>query len=131
MAKRYVLWDKTSSVRTPSFEVFTAEEWKNRHPIAKEEDSVIVLANSYFNGGLIAELHQLIEIAESRGATFAEGLSDQELLDAIEQFEEEYAAAQQAAAEEAAAKELDYAAASLKAEQDVAGALTYQNMMNY
>lgn len=34
MTKRYVIWDRTSSVITPIGEVLTPEQWIARRPIA-------------------------------------------------------------------------------------------------
>ncbi|HWP52010.1 MAG TPA: hypothetical protein VN626_09985 [Clostridia bacterium] len=132
MAHRYKIWDKTSPVMTPAKRVITAEEWLNQYSFfIARPDAVMVLANKEYDGAMCESLQFLKERCEDMGAQFAENLSNQELLDAIEQFENDLAAAQQAAAEEAAAKEAEYAVASLKAEEDVAGALAYQNMMNY
>lgn len=128
---KYKIWDKLSNIKTPSGEVLSAEDWKNRYPVAREDDSVIILSNSYFDGAIFEELHMLQTRCESMGASFTDGLSDQELLSAIEHFEDEYRAAQQASAEAAVQAEAEYAAESLAAEQAVAGALVYQNMMNY
>ncbi|HWP50091.1 MAG TPA: hypothetical protein VN626_00205 [Clostridia bacterium] len=132
MANRYKIWDRTSPVMTPAKKVFTSEEWLNQYTFFIERpEAVMVLANRDYDGAMCESLQFLKERCEEMGAQFAENLSNQELLDAIEQFENDLAAAQQATAEEAAAKEAEYAAASLKAEQDVAGAFAYQNMMNY
>lgn len=131
MAKRYIIWDHSSNVITPSGDVFTPEEWLNKYPKYRDNNIIMVLANCENNGALIDSVAMMQFRAEAAGAIFPEGLSDHELLDAVEQFEDDYAAAQQAAAAEAAAQEAEYAAASLTAEQDVAAALAYKNMMDY
>lgn len=131
MSTVYKIWDKQETIYTPSGEEFTPEQWMDRYKWAKSPEHVMVVFKNGYNGGFSERLDVLKFTCEQRGATFAEGLTDQELLDAIEQFENDFAAAQQAAAEEAAAKEAEYAAASLKADQTVAGAFAYQNMMNY
>ncbi len=128
---RYKIWDKVSNVKTNAGEVLAAEEWKTRYPVAREEDSVIILLNNYFDGGIFEELHHFKARCEASGAVFEENLTDKQLLEAIERFEDDYAAEQQTAAAAVAAQEAAYAAASLAAEQDMAAALAYKNMMDY
>lgn len=115
--KRYQIWDHTSNVVTPSGELFTPEQWLDRYPAYCVEGAVMILAKGFQNGALIDELSMMKARAEQMGATFPEGLSNQETLEAIEAFEEELAAASAAAASEPTA------------EERIAAAMEYQNML--
>ena len=118
MAKRYSIWDKQTNVITPVGEVLTPEEWIARYPVAGLESVTIVGSAGEINGGLFATLSQMKLRCEQAGATFDEGLSDQQLLDAIEAFEDEQAA-------KAAA-----AAAEPTSDERIAAALEYQNLLS-
>lgn len=136
--RKYKIWDKVSHVKTPSGEVFTAEEWIDRYPILSDKNIHGVLSNSVFDGAIFAVLEQMKNMCESEGAVFDEELAGDDLLLAIEQFETDAAEAGRIKAEEEeaariAAEEADRKIIldSLQAEQAIAGALAYQNMMNY
>ena len=88
MLKRYAIWDKKTNVITPIGEVLTPEQWTNRYPWIKVDGLVPVVAAGVFNGGLIDELSQLKARCEAMGAEFADGLTNEELLEAIEAFED-------------------------------------------
>lgn len=110
---RYVVWDKTSPVVCPSGEVFTAEQWKERYPVANVLD--IVGAGGAVLGGFFAVYDQMVEEYEALGCDFTGCTTQQEHLDAIEAWED----AQNALASEPSA------------EERIASALEYQNLMEY
>ena len=117
MSKRYELWDKTSDVYTPSGKKYTASEWIQKYSWIENESAKPVVAAGVMNGRLISELNSMKVNCEAQGATFEEGLSDQQLLDAIEAWEDEQAAK----AEEAASEPT--------ADERIAAALEYQNLL--
>ena len=119
--KRYQIWDKQSPVITPSGAVFTAEEWKNKYPAAKLDSIVIVCSAGEINGGFYGTLGQMKNRYEQQGCIFTEGMSNQEILDTIEAFEDQRAADAKAAAEEAAN--------TPTTEERIAAALEYQNLL--
>lgn len=86
--KRYAIWDKTSHVYTPAGEDLTPEEWINRYSWINAPGAVPIVAKGLMNGGFCGELSQMKDFAEDAGATFEEGLSDIELLEAIEAWED-------------------------------------------
>lgn len=116
MSKRYAIWDKVSPVLTPSGEVFTAEEWKARYPAAKLDSITVLCSAGEINGGFYGTLGQLKHLYETQGAQFDEGLNNQQLLDAIEAWEDEQAA-----------KPVETEAT---AEERIAAALEYQNLLS-
>lgn len=88
MAKRYAIWDKQSSIITPIGEVLNAEQWKARYPVARRDGVVIVCAAGEINGAYFGTLGQMKQIAENQGAKFEEGLTNEQILEVIEAFED-------------------------------------------
>ena len=87
MAK-YIIWDKVSDVITPIGEVLTAEEWKDRYPMAKSNAIDLVLAgDSVINGAFCNEYTSFVSIYEQQGCDFTGCETKQDHLDRIEQFE--------------------------------------------
>lgn len=113
--KRYQIWDKVSQVITPIGEVLTAEEWKNRYPVAALESITVVLSAGEINGAFFGTLGQMKQMYESKGADFSDCDSNEEILARIEEFED----AQSIPVEE----EPDAA-------ERIAAALEYQNLLS-
>ena len=89
MKKRYVIWDEKSDVYTPSGEVFSAEEWLNRYPIARLASEYLVISGASYNGGFCMVYSDMVDAYERMGCDFSECGSDMQLhLDAIEAFED-------------------------------------------
>lgn len=86
--KRYQIWDKTSNVYTPSGEEFTPEQWIERYGWIKNPVAVPVISYGLINGGFIGELSQMKTMCEEMGATFDDSLTNEELLQAIEDYED-------------------------------------------
>ena len=87
--KRYVIWDEKSDVYTPSGEVFTAEQWLARYPIAKLPSEYLVISGASYNGGFCMVYSDMVDAYEKMGCDFSEcGTDMQAHLDAIEQYEE-------------------------------------------
>lgn len=122
MSKRYNIWDKVSQVITPSGELFTAEQWMTRYPVARLNNIDVLCANGEINGAFFGTLGQLKTNCEHQGAVFDESLKGQSLLDAIENWMDQQEAKSQAAAEEAAN--------TPTAEERIAAAMEYQNLVN-
>ena len=96
---RYAIWNKKDSVITPIGEVLTAEQWIERYPMAGLESITVICAAGEINGAIFATLGQMKANAEKMGCDFSACTADEEILQAIENFED-YLEAQ--AAEEAA-----------------------------
>lgn len=118
MAKRYVLWDKVSDVYTPVGERLTAAQWIERYGWITAPGTIPVLSAGPINGALIDELNQMKARCERAGATFDNDLTSEQLLNAIEAWEDEQAAK---AAE---------AASNPSADERIAAALEYQNLLS-
>lgn len=87
---RYAIWNKEDNIFTPSGEMFTPEQWITRYQWINANGAVPVISGELpFNGALIGELNNMKARCEREGAVFADGLSNEELLAAIEAFEDE------------------------------------------
>ena len=110
--KKYIIWDKTSNVYTPSGEEFTAEQWKERFKWAKIPTCKCVMAGGVFNGGFMAELEQFRDYYKKQGAPITDDMSDEQVLTAAQVWEE---------------REVEQEAT---AEERIAAALEFQNLNN-
>jgi len=88
--KRYVIWDEKSDVYTPSGEVFNAEQWLDRYPIARLETEYLVISGASYNGGFCMVYSDMVDIYEKMGCDFSacDEHDMQAHLDAIEAFED-------------------------------------------
>ena len=112
--KRYAIWDKQSQVITPVGEVLTPAQWIDRYPIAGLETVTVVCAAGEINGAFFGTLGQMVQMFEAQGADFSEATTDIEKLEVIEAFED----AINAPSDESTA------------EERIAAALEYNNMLN-
>ena len=87
MANKYQIWDKTSNIITPSGAYFTPEQWIAEYPMAGIDGLDIVIAGGVINGAFFAEYSSFIKMYEDAGCDFSKCTSQQECLDAIEEFE--------------------------------------------
>ena len=115
--KRYVIWDEVSDVYTPSGEVFSAEQWLNRYPIARLDTEYLVISGASYNGGFCMVYADMVDAYERMGCDFSEcGADDMQAhLAAIEAYED-------------AMNAPDYETVS--AEERIAAALEAQVMMS-
>lgn len=111
---RYAIWDKASQVITPVGEVLSAKEWIGRYPVAGLSNVKVVCAGGEINGAFFGTLGQMVEMYEKEGCDFSGCVTDQDKLDAIEAFED----ARNAPSTEPTA------------EERIAAAMEYQNLMN-
>ena len=118
MSKCYAIWDKVSDIYTPVGEKLTAEQWISRYGWINAPGAVPIVQAGLLNGGYSGELSQMKAIAEQQGAVFDEELSGQDLLDAIEAWEDEMN------------KPVDPSEQEATAEERIAAALEYQNLLS-
>lgn len=86
--KRYAIWDKVSPIITPIGEVLTAEQWKERYPVAGIPSITVVCGAGEINGAFFGTLGQMVQMYEAQGADFSECESDEDKLAVIEAFED-------------------------------------------
>ena len=85
---RYAIWDKTSPVITPTGEVFTAEEWISKHPVAEISTIKIVCAGGEINGAFFGTFGSMKDTYAQMGCDFSSCETDQDVLDAIAAYED-------------------------------------------
>jgi len=83
---RYQIWDRVSDVITPSGEIFTAGQWKQKYPVATRLD--IVLAGGDVNGAFFAVYSQFVQMYAEMGCDYTDCVDQQDYLDAIEAFQD-------------------------------------------
>lgn len=86
--KRYAIWDKQSPVIVPTGKVFTAEQWKEKYPVAALESITVVCAAGEVNGGFFGTLGQMEQMYAAQGCDFSACATAEEKLEAIEAFED-------------------------------------------
>ena len=113
MAK-YAIWDKASPVYTPSGEVFTSEQWLERYGWGNIPGIKMVLAGGAVNGALCGNLADMVEMYTRAGADFSGCETDEEILAAMEYFDDNPPIVE----------------SEPTAEERIAAALEYQNLMS-
>ena len=116
--KRYTIWHKKSPVITPIGEVLSPEPWIERYPIAGLDSITVICAQGEVNGAYFGTLGQMKQMYENNGADFSACTTNEEVLEAIEAFEDAQA--------ELAAQGSDESTP----EERIAAALEYQNILN-
>ena len=86
---RYVIWDEVSRVIVPTGQVFTAEQWLDKYPMAKLDDIYLVVAGGTINGAFCQEYTSLVDVYRQAGCDFTGCETMQDHLDKIEEFEDE------------------------------------------
>ena len=85
---KYAIWNKTDDIITPRGEVFSANQWMTRYPVAQLENIAIVCGGGVINGAFFGILEQMVDMYTKMGADFSPCESDQDKLDVIEAFED-------------------------------------------
>lgn len=107
---RYQIWNKTDDIITPSGAQFTASDWANRYPWAKLPGVKMVITSGPINGGCALEYSSFVERARKAGAAITDGMTDEEILAAIEEFEDNPPGAGEPTVEERTAAALEFLA---------------------
>ena len=122
MTKRYQIWDKVSNVYTPSGNMYTAEEWINKYKWINIPGMVPVMSAGNINGAMIADLASMKKNAIAQGCTFTDSMTDEQVLETIEAWENQKSEEAKIAAQEAAA--------TPSADERIAAAMEYANLLN-
>lgn len=114
MAKRYAIWDKKTSVITPSGNIYTSDEWMNKYPVSKLDNIIVVCAAGEVNGSFFGILGQMKQIYEANGVDFSSCETPEQCLEAIEAYEDE----------------MNKPNTEPTTEERIAAALEFQNLMS-
>ncbi|MDR1310824.1 MAG: hypothetical protein LBK01_02960 [Burkholderiaceae bacterium] len=85
---RYKLWDKQETLYTPSGEAFTAEEYLGKNKWAGNPAIKVIICNAPINCGVFMEYSQTVAQYKKMGAAITDDMTDEEVLQAIEDFED-------------------------------------------
>lgn len=107
---RYQIWNKTDDIYTPSGAHFTAEQWAERYPWVKIPGAKMVITTGMINGKSVAELEDFKAMYAKMGAAITDGMSEQEALAAIEEFEDNPPVSTEPTIEERTAAALEFLA---------------------
>ena len=86
--KRYAIWNKQDQVITPVGEVLSAAQWIARYPVAGISSVKVVCAAGEINGAFFGTLGQMKLNYENMGADFSACVTDEDVLQVIEDFED-------------------------------------------
>lgn len=85
---RYKVWDKQETLVTPIGEVLTADQVKAKFPMAALPNFEFIICDAPISMGVFMELEQTKSHYKNLGVEITEGMTGQEVCDAITQFEE-------------------------------------------
>lgn len=85
---RYEIWDGTSDIYTPSGTKYTPEEWMEKYPWVTIPGAKMIITAGKINGGAAMEFDATRDAYKKMGAAITNGMTDQEVLAAIEDFED-------------------------------------------
>ena len=122
---KYAIWDKVSPIITPVGNVYTAEQWIEKYPVAALDSITVLCAAGEINGALFGTLGQMVDSYKAQGADFSNATTPEEQLAIIHAFDEAKEAAAKEAAENIKANE-ELTATSLAS---IAASMEFQNMM--
>lgn len=104
---RYQIWNKTDDIITPSGAQFTAAEWADRYPWAKLPGVRMIITAPPINGGAALEFGAAKAQYRKMGAAITDDMTDDEVLAAIEDFEDNPPGASEPGVEERTAAALE------------------------
>lgn len=85
---RYQIWDKVSDVFTPSGHKFTAQQWREKYPWVDLPGAKMIITTGVINGGCAMEWGATVAHYKRAGAEITDSMTDDEVLAAIEDFED-------------------------------------------
>lgn len=111
---RYKIWDKMSDIYTPGVDqngrsAWTAEEYIAANaPWAAIPGVKVIVGGGTINGTVFMEYGATVEFYKGQGAAITDGMTDVEILAAIETFEDNPPQAEEPTAEERIAAALEF-----------------------
>lgn len=87
MSCKYQFWNGTDEIISVTGRIYTADEWKAENPWFNVDGAKMVIHNGPINGGLAEEFNTFVRNYQSQGLTLKYGMTDDEVLQAISDFE--------------------------------------------
>ena len=92
---RYKVWDKNETIYTPSGEEFTKEQWLARYKWANNPSAKMIIGAGVINGTVAMEFNATVEHYKKLGCVIDTAtMTDEQVLQAIEDFEDNPPAAE-------------------------------------
>lgn len=92
---RYKVWDKNEPIYTPSGEEFTKEQWLARYKWANNPSAKMIIGAGVINGTVAMEFNATVEHYKKLGCVIDTAtMTDEQVLQAIEDFEDNPPAAE-------------------------------------
>jgi hypothetical protein len=85
---KYKIWNGTDTLITPIGEVLTAAQVKAKYPASALPDMKYIICDAPISLGVFMEFTQTKEMYKKLGVSITDGMTDQQVLDAISYFEE-------------------------------------------
>lgn len=111
---RYAIWDKTSDIYTLGKDEngknhWTAAEYISEHaPWASNPNVKVIVGGGGINGTVFMEYDATVDFYKKQGAAITDDMTDDEILAAIEDFEDNPPVSEEVTAEERIAAALEY-----------------------
>lgn len=84
---KYIIWDKVSPVYTLSGRKYTPEEWIEQYAWADIPGVKMIISGGSINGAIAIEFSATKEYYKKQGCEFTDDMTDQEVLDKMEEFD--------------------------------------------
>ena len=110
---KYKIWNRTDTLITPIGEVLTPEQVFAKYPASQMESIDFIVCDAPISMGVFMEFEQTKQSYKQAGAEITEGMTKQEVLDAITWFEENPSPPEPTA------------------DERIAAAMEYDNLMKY
>ena len=85
---RYKIWDKQETIYTPSGEEFSAEQWTARYRWVSNPKSKMIIGAGAINGTCAMEFDATFDFYKKQGCPIDSSMPDEQILQAIEDFED-------------------------------------------
>jgi|GEM_PF-292982 len=85
---RYQIWNKTDSIMTPVGNEYTAAEWVSKYKWAGKPGVKAVITQGNINGGVMMEFETFKEHYTRQGCEITPEMSDDDVLRAVEAWED-------------------------------------------
>lgn len=108
--KRYQIWNGTDSIITPSGAQFSAQEWANKFPWVKAPGAKMIITTGPINGGCAEYFDGFVDMRKRQGAAITDDMTDEEILAAIEDWEDNPPVSNEPSVEERTAAALEFLA---------------------
>lgn len=84
---KYKIWNGIETLVTPSGKVLTPAQVQAEYPMTTIQGMKFIVCDAPINMGVFMEFEQTKEVYKGMGADIVDGMTDQEVLDAITYFE--------------------------------------------